>query len=169
MEEGSVIREKKHRLDKKEYIGVKRVSFTLCVENKKKLFCDRKIVVMFLDVLAQVLIKYNARNWVYVFMDDHLHMVLEGLMPDSDLWKAVKEFKQKTGLWLSKNSIMKWQKDFYDHIHRENEILFYSVWYIANNPVRKGLVKDCLDYEGLGSLDFDVKELLKNMELTSRE
>jgi REP element-mobilizing transposase RayT len=165
MEKIPIIREKKHRLERKEYIGIKRITFTMDVEGRKELFCDSNVIDIFVNILKDVTNRNNVRNWVYVFMSDHVHFILEGLSPDADLWKTAKEFKQKTGVWLGKNSKMKWQKDFYDHIHRENEDLFYAVRYIANNPIRKGLAKDCLDYYGLGSLDFDIKELINNMEL----
>ena len=158
------IKEKRHRLARSEYVGIKRISFTLCVDEKRSLFTDKKLIELFADMLDVVLAKHKIRNWIYVFMPDHVHLVLEGMSSKSDLWKAVKEFKQKTGVWLSKNSKLKWQKDFYDHIHRENENMYFSLNYIMNNPVRKGLVLNCLDYMGLGSLDFDIEQMVNQIE-----
>ncbi|MCX8093720.1 MAG: transposase [Candidatus Goldbacteria bacterium] len=156
--ENKKIKEKKHRLDRKEYIGYKRISFTLCIKDRKNLFSNKEILNNFVLILQDVLKKHKIKNWIYVFMPDHLHLVLEGLETDSDIYKAVVEFKQKTGIIMHK---FKWQKDFYDHIHREEENIYNSLCYIINNPVRKNLVKKPEDYFGLGSIDFKIKELIE--------
>ncbi|HDQ25563.1 MAG TPA: hypothetical protein ENN43_02320 [bacterium] len=158
------IKEKKHRLDCPQYVGFKRAAFTVCVKGKKKLFVNKEIMDLFAEILRDVLIKNRVKNWVYVFMPDHVHLVLEGTDVRSDLLKTIKEFKQKTGVWLNKNSKCRWQKSSYDRIHRKNEDLYKSLLYIMNNPVRKGLVKYCAEYEGLGSLDFDIAQLIRTAE-----
>lgn len=161
-------REKKHRLPLDCYRGKVRATFTLCVEGKKAIFtkdCCRPATFMaadkFLEILSEVKSKYDFKNWVYIFMPDHLHLVLEGNSEKADLWKAMVIFKQKTGFWLSKNIVsMKWQKDFYDHIHRKDEDLKKHMTYILNNSVRKGLVDNWQDYPLSGSLNFELKEII---------
>ena len=70
-------------------------------------------------------------------------------------------FKQKTGFWLSRNTGgIKWQKDFYDHIHRKNEDLKKHITYLLDNPVRKGLVDHWQNYPFKGSLDFNLQEII---------
>ena len=94
-------------------------------------------------------------------MPDHLHLVLEGKSEKSDLWKAVGLFKQKTGFLLSKNKKdIRWQKDFYDHLHRKDEDLKKHIIYILDNSVRSGLVDNWEDYPFKGSLDFDLEEIV---------
>ncbi len=105
--------------------------------------------------------KYEGKNWVYIFMPDHVHLVIEGNSEKADLWKIVVKFKQKTGFWLSKNSIgIRWQKDFYDYIHRKDEDLKKHMHYILNNSVRKGLVGNWEEYPFKGSLDFDLEKII---------
>ncbi len=120
-------RERKHRLPLDRYEGRVRVTFTLCIEGKKTFFTEKAIVDKFLEILIETIEtknKYNCKNWVYIFMPDHLHLILEGNSEKADLWKTVVLFKQKTGFWLSKNRKgIRWQKDFYDHIHRKDEDL----------------------------------------------
>ena len=95
------------------YKGKIRATFTMCIENSKPAFVERVVVDEFVDVLTQAKDKYNCINWVYIFMPDHLHLILEGKLENADLWKAMVLFKQKTGFWLSKNKqAIKWQKDF---------------------------------------------------------
>ncbi len=94
-------------------------------------------------------------------MPDHLHIVNEGISDESDLWKMLNLFKQKTGFWLSNNrEEAKWQKDFYDHIHRKEVDLKKHIRYILNNPVRKGLVSDWREYPFKGSLDFSLEKII---------
>lgn len=157
-----MIIETKHRLDKKLYQGCVCITFTLCVMNKGKLFVEKKIVNKFTKILAEIIKMYDLINWVYIFMPDHFHITIEGKTYQSNLWKAIVMYKQKTGYWLSQNKISKkWQKDFYDHIHRKDEDLIKHIKYILDNPVRRGLVKNWVEYPFKGSLSFDLYELLK--------
>jgi len=39
-----------------------------------------------------------------------------------------------------------WQRSYYDHIVRKVESLEEICEYILDNPVRKGLVKNCQEY-----------------------
>lgn len=137
------------------------MTFTLCVEGKKLLFTEKIIVDSFLEILLAAKIKHDCRNWVYIFMPDHLHLILEGNSEKADLWKTVVLFKQKTGFWLSKNRKgMRWQKGFYDHIHRKEENLKTHIIYILDNSARKGLVANWDEYSFKSSLDFDLEEII---------
>ncbi|MBU1075817.1 MAG: transposase, partial [Spirochaetes bacterium] len=135
----SFYKEKHHRLPLDQYIGNIRAGFTLCIKNNEHIFNEMKLVNQFLQYLIESLSKYNCQNWIYVFMPDHVHLILEGKTDDSNLWKAMVLFKQKTGYWFSKNmNNITWQKDFYDHILRTEEDLKKHIFYLLNNPVRKG-------------------------------
>ncbi len=156
------MREKKHRLNLDCYKGLVRVSFTLCIKERKIVFTNKDIVEIFVNILKELIEKYDCKNWIYVFMPDHLHLVLEGNSEKADLWKTIVLFKQKTGYWLSKNkSNLFWQKDFYDHILRKDEDLKKHIRYVLENPVRKGLVNDWKDYEFKGSLSYDLYEIIR--------
>ena len=142
------IKEKKHRLPLLLYKGKVRITFTLCVEGKKTFFARKTTVNKFLEILREAKNKHDCKNWVYIFMPDHLHLIIEGNSEKSDLWRMMSLFKQKTGFWLSQNAIgIKWQKDFYDHIHRKDEDLKKHIIYLLNNPVRKGLVDNWQNYQ----------------------
>jgi len=155
------IREKKHRLPHYCYKGRVRITFTLCVEKRENFFTKEEMISKVLDILREVEDEYDCKNWVYVFMPNHLHMIVEGKSEKSDLWKALVLFKQKTGFYISQNTIgIKWQKDFYDRIHRKDEDLKKQIIYLLNNPERKGLVNNWRDYPFKGSLDFNLEEII---------
>ena len=105
--------------------------------------------------------KEKVTNWIFVYMPDNLHLILEGKSNESNLLDSIKYFKQKTGFWLSENGFKaKWQKDFYDHLHRSEKDLRKHIDYILRNPVRKGLVEDWRYYPFLGSLHRNIEDIL---------
>ena len=158
-------REKKHRLDRTKYKGFVRVSYTICAENKNKIFYNACICDGLLQILKETLDKNKVKNWIYVFMPDYIHLVVEGRSPESDLWKTIKEFKQKSRIWFNKKGFIgeRLQEDYYDHIHREEDDLVEQMVYIAANPVRAGLVEKWDKYKYVGSLHEDLNVLLNSI------
>jgi putative transposase len=154
-------KEKKHRLKLSEYYGLVRASFTICTQKRQVVFVNSEVINVFIGMLLISCRQHLCKNLVFIFMPDHLHLVLEGINKNSNLWKAIVLFKQKTGYWFSKNMPkIKWQKDFYDHIHRSESELITHVLYMLNNPVRKKMVENWQDYPFKGSLDDDLNRML---------
>jgi hypothetical protein len=53
--------------------------------------------------------------------------------------------------------VIKWQKDYYDHILRKKENLNIHIKYILNNPVRAGLVDYWKQYPYKGSTLYNLE------------
>jgi len=154
------IREKPHRLARDAYIGRVNVAYTACVADRKTLF-DRDVVPVFVGMLGDALGKFGCSAPVYCFMPEHLHVLLHGEAERSDTRAAMAAFKQKSGFWLSRHSPdHAWQKDFWDHVIRCDEDLGAQMRYIAENPVRKGLVRCWQDYPHAGAIGYDLGEVL---------
>lgn len=131
-----IIREKKHRLGKEFYRGEKTVSFTACIENRNRVFVSNDIFKVFEKILLEEINQFVCQTLIYLFMPDHLHLILKGENEKSDVIKCIDMFKQKTGFWFYKNSNhSEWQKDYHDHIIRNDEDLKKHIYYILNNPV----------------------------------
>jgi REP element-mobilizing transposase RayT len=155
------IRAKPHRLPRAAYQGHVDVAITACVHERQQLFRDAAIVRHFLDVLTTAAAAGNCRVPVYCFMPDHLHLILHGDSPSADAWRVMVQFKQRTGFWLAQyRPTMPWQKDFFDHIIRTPDELSRQAQYIADNPVRKGLVMDWTDYPFTGAIGMDLLAVL---------
>lgn len=153
-------KERPHRLDRECYQGTTCVAFTLCIQNRGNLFSDPTIVETFEQILLETLKTKGCSAHVYLFMPDHLHLLVDGDTEKSDLWETIVLFKQKTGYWLSKNKTeFSWQKDFFDHVMRKDEDLEKHIRYILDNPERKGLVRDWRDYPYKGSTLYKLDEL----------
>jgi putative transposase len=148
-----------------DYKGCYRYFVTICTDRKKNFFVkNNHLIEKMSDLLDQTGKKQFFTVWVYCFMPDHLHILVEGTTVHSDLKKFVKEFKQLTGYWYKQeesNSENKlWQPGYYEHVLRKEEDTTEVLRYILNNPVRKRLVVHYLDYRYSGSLAIDIKEIL---------
>jgi len=155
-----LILEKKHRLDLSCYTGHVRASFTVCIKNRKRVFTNSHIVENFTNILDESIKRHSCINWVYLFMPDHFHFILEGASLDANTWKAVVLFKKRTGYWFSKNMPeVQWQKDFFDHLHRKECDLKDHIYYILDNPVRGKIVGNWEDYPYKGSLNLNLHEI----------
>jgi REP element-mobilizing transposase RayT len=155
------IRGKRHRLANDFYRGRTLVALTLCIKNRVELFKTSEIVDAFVNILDDNANKFNYIIPVYCFMPDHQHMIITGTNDEVDLLKAIINYKQKTGFWMSKNKVgASWQKDFYDHIIRREEKLATHIRYIVDNPVRKGLVSDWQNYPFKGAIGCGLDDIL---------
>jgi putative transposase len=154
------VRERSHRLRKHAYIGEVAAAFTACIAGRAPLFRDAAIIDVFTDLLRMAGRRHAATILIYCFMPDHLHLVLRGTDASSDVWRAMVDFKQRSGYWLSQNKTgVRWQKDFFDRVIRKDDDLGSELRYIALNPVRGGLVADSLEYPFLGSDVLDLEDL----------
>ncbi len=153
------VKERKHRLPRKTYTGRVRCAFTVCVLDRRRLFVSDHTFHPIQEILLGALRKNNCDAHVYLFMPDHCHLLIEGKSDESDVWQSVVDFKQGSGYWLVKNAyVEQWQKDFYDHILRNDEDLEKQSRYILGNPVREGLVKDWQAYPYKGSTTYDFEQ-----------
>ncbi|OGW49881.1 MAG: hypothetical protein A2Z50_03720 [Nitrospirae bacterium RBG_19FT_COMBO_42_15] len=162
-----IVKEKIHRLPKEFYRGEISVAFTLCLKGSVAAgfsLRDFKIVNTFTEILDSVVAKTGCIAPVYCFMPDHQHLIITGTRSNSDIWKAIVGYKQKTGFWLSVNNPnVKWQKDFYDHVIKTDENIAVQVRYILDNPVRKGLVSSWEEYPFKGSIGCRLEDILNGI------
>jgi REP element-mobilizing transposase RayT len=165
-----MIKEKRHRLPKQFYRGEISVAFTLCIKNGVTSdigvasgfsLSNPKIVNTFTEILGSIINKENCIVPVYCFMPNHQHLMITGTRGDSDIWKVIVNYKQKTGFWMSKNKPeIRWQKDFYDHVVRTSEDIATQVRYILDNPVRKGLASSWEEYPFKGAIGCKLEDVL---------
>jgi len=155
--------EKRHRLPRESYRGQITVAFTLCLTKRTPLFVDREIVAALVSLLGAAAENHACLVSIYCFMPDHVHALLTGQQEASDAWAAITLFKQRAGFWLGQHRPgIGWQKDFYDHIIRQDEDLGAQARYIAGNPVRKGLVKDWREYPFTGAIGIDLQTIINS-------
>ena len=76
----------------------------------------------------------------YVVMPDHVHLFVSGT-PDFVLGRWVGGLKRRMARALSVRADF-WQSGFFDHVLRSDESYQAKRLYIADNPVRAGLVTE---------------------------
>jgi len=133
---------------------------TIATFGSSPYFEDGRYVESCVDLLKELSASYNFGVLAYCFMPDHLHLLIEGKEENSDFRGFISMFKQKTNFHFKKiegNPL--WQKDYYEHVLRENEDTIQVIKYILNNPVRKRIVSDFKDYPFLGSFVSNLREV----------
>ncbi len=153
------IRERKHRLSPELYCGRIVVAFTACIADRKPVFDKAEVFYSLSQIMLDSLKMWKCDAHVYLFMSDHCHFLIQGNADDSDILRFMKDFKQVSGYWFYKNiSGVRWQKDFYDHIIRKDEDIKKQVYYILENPIRKGLVNSWKEHLFKGSTIYNFEE-----------
>jgi REP element-mobilizing transposase RayT len=148
-----------HRLPVEYYRGLVTVAFTCCIKNKKQVIARAEIVLPCSKILFAESIQSDCDVLAYIFMTDHCYILLQGKSEQADTLRAVRNFKQKSGYWLSKNNHgIEWQRSFYDHILRADEETDKHMRYILENPVRKEIIEDWKEYPWKGSMIYDLNE-----------
>jgi REP element-mobilizing transposase RayT len=146
---------RKYRLPRTTFQGLGTAFFTLCVDQRYPAL--RGAVADYcIAVLKDTLPRHATRADIFCFMPDHVHILATGMLESADAWQAIVEFKQHTGYWFWKKRMgFRWQKGFDARPMQPYRSLDEVAAYIANNPVRKGLVEDCRDYLYTGRTDWE--------------
>jgi putative transposase len=143
--------------------------------HRKEALNNRELVVSLMESLETEASDARMLVYAYCFMPEHMHLLLspEGMSPEGmssegvpsergkDVVQFVQAYKSKMTrlFWRMGNRGKLWQHGFYDHILRQEENIKQVARYILDNPVRRGLVDDFLDYPFSGSLTFKKEDL----------
>lgn len=106
------------------------------------------------EILLTCLEGHDCEASLYLFMPDHVHIVLQDRSDESDLRKCMSDYKQRSGYTFSQNhnGQARWQKDFYDRILRNEKEYRTKLNYILLNPVRAKLADSWKNLLGLNTL-----------------
>jgi len=151
------------------YVGEQRYFLTFCTQDRATHFTTRAVVDPVVDLILQTAAEKRFAIIVYLAMPDHIHMLVDGEWDGSDLEVFMKLAKQKSGYWFKQNHGRRlWQHGYYEHVLRDEERTEDVVWYILENPLRKDLVTDVMDYAFWGSSMYTRMELLRSIGLKQR-
>jgi putative transposase len=145
-------RRKNIRLPEINYRGRAWFFVTLCCESRHPVFANGEWAVWLIGCLNDTAEKYHFGVHAFCVMPEHLHVLAEGLTPESNLLLFVGNFKLLTSReYRKQTSGQLWQKKFFDHILRPKDSPEAVAWYIGMNPARKGLCKSFEEYPFSGS------------------
>lgn len=125
---------------------------TCCTRNRAPFFVNELVVADAYLKLRRTLDAERFALLAYVFMPDHLHLLVEGQTTRSDLPACVNAFRQASSFaFLARHGRPLWQAGYYDHAIGGDAATAEVARYIFENPVRKGLVTRPHEYLYLGS------------------
>jgi REP element-mobilizing transposase RayT len=135
------------RWDRYNYRDDAVVHLTLCTNRGAPFDVDRT-AQMICDAVVKSCELKDYCLFGYCLMPDHLHVLLSpgdsGIGIDKWL-NAFKSFTTHAYMKLGGHPPL-WQRSAYDHVCRKGETAETVMRYIAENPVRKGLVQDWHDW-----------------------
>ena len=148
------------RLPGCDYLGYRRYFVTIGARRPGAPFGEAGVVGRLLEQLRQCLTEERFALPAYCFMPDHVHLVLEGLSPSSDLRRLVARWKQATGYWFSREvGRPLWLPGYHDHVLRDNESTVNTVRYALENPLRAGLAGRMGEFPFAGSDVYTEQEI----------
>jgi putative transposase len=129
---------------RRHYVPNAIVFITQVVADRVPVFCEPRHTHLLREVLHQVKERHPFVMLGYVFLPDHLHLLVRptGKSNFSDIMHSMKRnftlhYKERMGI---NSATQLWQKGFWDHVIRNEDDLQRHLDYIHYNPVRHGLV-----------------------------
>jgi len=131
------------RLDRKAYGGPAYVHWTLTMKRRQEGWLTPAFHAAFREMLGHAQARYPFLCPTYCLMPDHIHMLWLGAAEQTDQMVAIDFFRKQLKPLLAP---VEWQDQPYDHVLREKDrernAFQAAAWYILENPVRAGLVKE---------------------------
>jgi len=152
---------KRPRLKTFDYLGPYRYFLTFCTAGRHNAFITSAHVDLALSQIVRAAGERGFAIIAYCFMPDHVHLLVEGTAPDSDMREFCRLAKQYAGFGYklaAKRPL--WQPSYYDHVLREEEDTWSVVRYIVENPLIAGLAERADEYPFLGSCTVDKTTLI---------
>jgi putative transposase len=144
------------------HLGFYRYSLTFCTDHRRHVFTSHDTVDLVLEQISRAARENQFAVIAYCFMPDHLHLLIEGQSESSDCRRFIARAKQYSGFYYSKEFDRRlWQRNGYEHVLRDDEQTHAVARYVLNNPIRAGLVEKVEDYPYVGSLAYELRDLLE--------
>jgi putative transposase len=137
------------------YLGAYRYFVTCCTHARHSAFRSPSLIR---SLTVQLLRTCRAQEFAvlaYVFMPDHLHLVLQGETERSDLRSAMRILRKR--LSVEYHSVARgalWQDGYFERVLRDEERTTTVLAYVIANPLRAGLVDDARDYPFSWSIEW---------------
>jgi REP-associated tyrosine transposase len=148
------------RLPAFSYTGLHRYSLTFCTRQRVNVFTESALVSVMVDQISEAAHAWQFAVLAYCFMPDHLHLLVEAEAEDAYLIGFAHAVKQRTAYGCRDVSAgALWQKGYFEHVLRDEELTQVVAKYILANPVRSGLCRQPCDYPFSGSLVWSREQL----------
>jgi putative transposase len=135
--------------------ALRRIYFvTIVVSERRRIFEDRRVAEATIGCLLDFKRKMLFNLYAYCLMPDHFHALIGIGESNKTLGAICGAFKSlSTRAYWQWYEGRLWQRQFFDHIIRNEEDFFETRDYIRMNPVRKGLVEQWEQWPYTGGPD----------------
>ncbi len=148
-----------------DYLGPDRYFLTFCTHDRQPHFGEASNVALVSAHFLMMSVREGFEVPAYCFMPDHVHLLVEGNRPDSDLQRFIKSAKQYSGFYFAKKTNQRlWQRYGFERALRSDEATTAVARYIIENPVRAALVRAPHEYPHWGSFIYSREQLLEFVE-----
>jgi putative transposase len=132
---------------------------TICCREKNPVFENQAYATKAWDYLKKQLKINDGDLSAIVLLPDHLHIIIDFFEGNnqplgvriSEIKKRITWAIRKAG-WQGKRL---WQKNYYEHIIRNEKDWYEKVNYMRNNPVMKGLVEEADEWRYWWTVGYD--------------
>ena len=150
-----------HHLKHFDYFGLYRYFLTWCTFERQRHFTTREHVDLVLLQIQRSATEQRFAVIAYCFMPDHLHLLIEALVDDSDARRFIKAAKQYSAFYFKQEFERRlWQRYGFERTLRSREATLTVARYIVENPLRARLVERLEDYPFAGSSVYSFAEIL---------
>ncbi|HLL77648.1 MAG TPA: transposase [Pyrinomonadaceae bacterium] len=142
------------RLRRFDYSSQRVYFVTIVVADRRQLFLEQRLARAVLARLLELRSQLGFKLYCYCLMPDHFHALIGVGGSGRSLGEICGAFKSLTtrDYWQWRDGRL-WQRQFYDHIIRNEADFLETLEYIAMNPVRKGLVRTPDEWPYTGKVD----------------
>ena len=97
-------------------------------------------------------------------LPDHVHLLVHGQTEAAECKRFIAAAKQYSGYYYSRQFPgMLWQRYGYERTLRKDEDTGTVARYILENPVRAGLARTVEEYSFVGSLVYELRDLVRSV------
>jgi putative transposase len=140
---GSVRPRRPTRLKAFDYRGKHSYFITCSTANRRKLFTDSTVVTAAAEQIVRTCAERQFRVLAYVFMEDHLHLLMRGTSENSDFKSTMTLLRQRTAITYRRSrGDQLWQDGYFERVLRHTDDVFEVIRYIRENPANAGLAAD---------------------------
>lgn len=150
------------------YCGQHTYHLRFCTDARRAIFSDGSTVALTLSQFRRAAEEHEFAILTYCFMWDHVHLVVQGASDNANLKAFASKSKQYSGyVYAQKNRKRLWQRYFYEHTLRSEELPETLICYVLMNPVRAGLCATPEDHPFSGSEVYNwdqLREFFRNWD-----
>jgi putative transposase len=139
-----------------DYASLRSHFVTIVTEHRQTFFNDSRIADATIETLLTLREKYHFNLYSYCLMPDHFHALIGIGESGMTLGRICGDFKSLSTrkFWQFYDGKL-WQRQFFEHVIRNETDFLETVEYIRENPVKAKLVTNWNDWRYTGEPDLE--------------